>query len=123
MDPGAAGRPGDTRTYPLNSSFRPSYNMAVNLTGWAGRGGRGPARILVRAVQADRGVVGVARQIRQNRQAMAELAASMTCDKGDFAEYAQLRRSLSRREGDLSRTRATSRRAEGRQVDVAAASR
>ena len=36
----------------------------------------------------------------------------MTCDKGDFAEYAQLRRSLSEREGDLSRARATSRRAE-----------
>src|SRR6202035_3251866 len=41
-----------------------------------------------------------------------ELTASMTCDKGDFAEYAQLRRSLSLQEGDLSRTRATSRRAE-----------
>ena len=35
--PGGGGRPGRTRTYPLNSSFRPSYNMAVNLTGWAGR--------------------------------------------------------------------------------------
>jgi ATP-dependent RNA helicase HelY len=36
----------------------------------------------------------------------------MTCEKGDFAEYAQIRRSLSEREGDLSRARATSRRAE-----------
>ena len=114
MDPGALAGLASTRTYPLNSSFRPSYNMAVNLTGWAGRA---RARALLESsfaqFQADRGVVGVARQIRQNRQAMAELAASMTCDKGDFAEYAQLRRSLSRREGDLSRTRATSRRAEG----------
>src|SRR5689334_3832744 len=37
MDPGAVAGLASTRTYPLNSSFRPSYNMAVNLTGWAGR--------------------------------------------------------------------------------------
>jgi ATP-dependent RNA helicase HelY len=113
MDPGAVGGLASTRTYPLNSSFRPSYNMAVNLTGWAGRA---RASALLESsfaqFQADRGVVGLARQIRKNRQAMAELAAAMTCDKGDFAEYAQLRRTLSRREGDLSRARASSRRAE-----------
>jgi ATP-dependent RNA helicase HelY len=113
MDPGAVGGLASTRTYPLNSSFRPSYNMAVNLTGWAGRA---RASALLESsfaqFQADRGVVGLARQVRKHRQTMAELAASMTCSKGDFAEYAQLRRSLSEREGDLSRTRATSRRAE-----------
>src|SRR4029077_8513879 len=47
-----------------------------------------------------------------NRQAMADLSASMSCDQGDFAEYAELRRSLTEREGDLSRARASSRRAE-----------
>jgi ATP-dependent RNA helicase HelY len=113
MDPGAVAGLAGTRTYPLNSSFRPSYNMAVNLTGWAGRA---RASALLESsfaqFQADRGVVGLARQVRKNRQAMAELAESMTCDKGDFAEYARLRRSLSEREGDLSRARATSRRAE-----------
>jgi ATP-dependent RNA helicase HelY len=113
MDPGAVAGLASTRTYPLNSSFRPSYNMAVNLTGWAGRA---RASALLESsfaqFQADRGVVGLTRQVRKNRQAMAELAASMTCDKGDFAEYAQLRRTLSHREGDLSRARASSRRAE-----------
>jgi ATP-dependent RNA helicase HelY len=113
MDPGAVAGLASTRTYPLNSSFRPSYNMAVNLTGWAGRA---RASTLLESsfaqFQADRGVVGLARHVRKNRQAMAELAASMTCEKGDFAEYAQLRRSLSERENDLSRARATSRRAE-----------
>jgi UDP-N-acetyl-D-mannosaminuronic acid dehydrogenase len=34
MDPGAVAGLASTRTYPLNSSFRPSYNMAVNLTGY-----------------------------------------------------------------------------------------
>jgi len=113
MDPGAVGGLASTRTYPLNSSFRPSYNMAVNLTGWAGRA---RASTLLESsfaqFQADRGVVGLTRQVRKNRQAMAELATAMTCDKGDFAEYAELRRSLSEREGDLSRARASSRRAE-----------
>ena len=113
MDPGALAGLASTRTYPLNSSFRPSYNMAVNLTGWAGRA---RASALLESsfaqFQADRGVVGLTRQVRRNRQAMADLATSMTCDQGDFAEYAELRRSLTEREGDLSRARASSRRAE-----------
>ena len=113
MDPGAVAGLASTRTYPLNSSFRPSYNMAVNLTGWAGRA---RASTLLESsfaqFQADRGVVGLTRQVRRNRQAMEELATAMTCDKGDFAEYAEMRRSLSEREGDLSRARASSRRAE-----------
>jgi ATP-dependent RNA helicase HelY len=113
MDPGAVAGLASTRTYPLNSSFRPSYNMAVNLTGWAGRA---RASTLLESsfaqFQADRGVVGLTRQVRRNRQAMQELAASMSCDQGDFAEYAELRRSLTEREGDLSRARASSRRAE-----------
>jgi ATP-dependent RNA helicase HelY len=113
MDPGAVAGLASTRTYPLNSSFRPSYNMAVNLTGWAGRA---RASALLESsfaqFQADRGVVGLTRQIRKNRQALADLATSMTCDQGDFAEYAELRKTLTEREGDLSRVRASSRRAE-----------
>ena len=113
LDPGALAGLASTRTYPLNSSFRPSYNMAVNLTGWAGRA---RAAALLESsfaqFQADRGVVGLGRQIRRNHQVMDDLAAKMSCDKGDFAEYAQLRRSVSAREGDLSRARASSRRAE-----------
>ena len=113
MDPGAVAGLASTRTYPLNSSFRPSYNMAVNLTGWAGRA---RASTLLESsfaqFQADRGVIGLTRQVRRNRQAMDDLAASMSCEKGDFSEYAQLRRSLTEREGDLSRARASSRRAE-----------
>jgi ATP-dependent RNA helicase HelY len=113
MDPGAVAGLASTRTYPLNSSFRPSYNMAVNLTGWAGRA---KASALLESsfaqFQADRGVLGLTRQVRKNHQVMAELAASMTCEKGDFTEYAQLRRSLSDAERDDSRVRATSRRAE-----------
>jgi len=113
MDPGALAGLAGTRTYPLNSSFRPSYNMAVNLTGWAGRD---RASALLESsfaqFQADRGVLGLTRQIRKNQQAMNELAKTMTCDRGDFMEYAEIRRSIAAREGDLARTRASARRAE-----------
>ena len=100
LDPGVVAGLASTRTYPLNSSFRPSYNMAVNLTGWAGR--TRAARLLESSFaqfQADRGVIGLTRQIRRNRQAMADLAAAMSCDKGDFAEYAGFETIIDRTRG------------------------
>jgi ATP-dependent RNA helicase HelY len=112
-DPDAVAGLAGTRTYPLNSSFRPSYNMAVNLTG---RVGRAKAATLLESsfaqFQADRGVVGLARQTRRNQDQMAELTAKMACDQGDFAQYADLRRQLSELETGLSRSKAAARRAE-----------
>jgi ATP-dependent RNA helicase HelY len=110
MDPAAVAGLAGTRTYPLSSSFRPSYNMAVNLVGWAGR--RQAAALLESSFaqfQADRAVVGVARQARRARAAMEELAPQ--CDLGDFAGYAALRRELSLLESDQSRQRSAARRA------------
>ena len=113
IDPEAVGGLAGTRTYPLNSSFRPSYNMAVNLTGQVGRD---RAAALLESsfaqFQADRGVLDLTRQVRRNREAMAELAGKMACNRGDFVEYAALRRELSDLEGDLSRRRAVARRTE-----------
>jgi ATP-dependent RNA helicase HelY len=40
VDPVRVAGLASTRTYPLRSSFRPSYNMAVNLVGQMGRGSR-----------------------------------------------------------------------------------
>jgi ATP-dependent RNA helicase HelY len=113
LDPGLVAGLAGTRTYPLNSSFRPSYNMAVNLTGRAGR--KRAAALLESSFaqfQADRGVVGIARRLRKVRQQADELAKSMACDKGDFAEYIGIRRQLTDLERDASRSRASSRRAE-----------
>ncbi len=111
MDPAAVAGLAGTRTYPLNSSFRPSYNMAVNLVGQVGR--ERAAALLESSFaqfQADRAVVGLARQARRIRQSMEELEVS--CDHGDFAEYQSIRRELSQREGDQSRQRSLARQAE-----------
>jgi ATP-dependent RNA helicase HelY len=100
-----------TRTYPLKSSFRPSYNMAVNLVGQAGLQ---QATALLESsfaqFQADRAVVGIARQARRGREALDKL--TVRCDLGDFAEYDALRKELSGREGEAARQRSAARRAE-----------
>ncbi len=110
VDPGRLAGLASTRTYPLRSSFRPSYNMAVNLVGQMGR----PAsRQLLESsfaqFQADRSVVGTARQILTMNTSLAEFEQRMTCDRGDFAEYARLRRELRDRETTLSKANARSR--------------
>jgi ATP-dependent RNA helicase HelY len=113
VDPGAVAGLASTRTYPLNSSFRPSYNMAVNLVGAVG-GER--ARTLLEEsfaqFQADRAVVGLARQVHKNEEALAGYAEAANCHLGDFMDYARLRRQLSDREAELSKERSVSRRTE-----------
>jgi len=112
LDPRALAGLASTRTYPLRSSFKPSYNMAVNLVGQVGTA---RARALLESsfaqFQADRAVVGLTRQLRRNTEALAGYKESMTCHLGDFEEYAGLRRALSDREAELSRLNSTSRRA------------
>jgi ATP-dependent RNA helicase HelY len=111
VDPTALAGLAGTRTYPLNSSFRPSYNMAVNLVGQAGL--ERAAAIIESSFaqfQADRAVVGVARAARRGREQLKEL--TVTCDCGDVGEYFRLRRELSQREADAARQRAVSQRAE-----------
>jgi ATP-dependent RNA helicase HelY len=111
IDPLAVAGLAGTRTYPLNSSFRPSYNMAVNLVGQAGLD---RAAALLESsfaqFQADRAVVGIARQARRSREARDAL--SVSCDRGDFAEYDALRQELSALEAAASRQRSADRRAQ-----------
>ncbi len=113
VDPAAVAGLASTRTYPLRSSFRPSYNMAVNLTGQVGRD---RARAILESsfaqFQADRAVVGLARQVTRNEEGLEGYRAAMTCDRGDFAEYADMRRRLKDREAELARSTSALRRAE-----------
>ncbi|MGI8723467.1 MAG: DEAD/DEAH box helicase [Geodermatophilaceae bacterium] len=104
VDAAAVGGLASTRTYPLRSSFTPSYNMAANLVAQLGRAA---ARDLLGSsfaqFQADRDVVGLQRRLTAHSKSLAEFATAMTCDLGDFTTYEDLRMELSRREAELSR--------------------
>jgi ATP-dependent RNA helicase HelY len=100
-----------TRTYPLESSFRPSYNMSVNLVR---NYDLEEAEHLVNSsfaqFQADREVVRLERLKEQNDAYLASYRERMRCDRGDFDEYRQLVDSLREVEGGgdrEGRTRAT----------------
>jgi len=111
VDPAAVAGLAGTRTYPLTSSFRPTYNMAVNLVGQVGRTRAG--KLLESSFaqfQADRGVVGLARQAARMREQIAGLA--VRCERGDIEDYDQLRRELGQLERDESRQRSAARQAE-----------
>ncbi len=95
MDPQAVASLASRRTYPLNSSFTPTYNMAVNLIEQFGR--ERTREILESSFaqfQADRAVVDLARRVRSQEETLAGYAKSMDCHLGDFAEYSRIRREL-----------------------------
>src|SRR4029079_8174428 len=105
FDPKAVAGLASTRTYPLKSSFRPSYNMAVNLVH---QFGRERARELLESsfaqFQADKAVVGLARQLRKSEDALKGYADAAVCHLGDFMEYAALRHQLSDTEKNLAKS-------------------
>ncbi len=113
LDPRALAGLAARRTYPLKSSFAPTYNMAVNLVGSVGRD---RARTLLEQsfaqFQSDRSVVGLARGVARNEEAIAEYLQASTCELGDFAEYARLRARISDLEAGQARARKADRRAE-----------
>ncbi|HZG04382.1 MAG TPA: DEAD/DEAH box helicase [Streptomyces sp.] len=112
MDPGALAGLAGTRTYPLRSSFRPSYNMAVNLVSQFGRHrSRELLETSFAQFQADRAVVGISRRVQRNEEGLEGYRKAMTCHLGDFEEYARLRRELKDRETELARQGVLQRRA------------
>jgi ATP-dependent RNA helicase HelY len=95
LDPQAVASLASRRTYPLNSSFSPTYNMAVNLIDQFGRERtREVLESSFAQFQADRAVVDLARKVRTQQQSLDGYAKAMTCHLGDFAEYASIRREL-----------------------------
>ncbi len=105
LDPSAVASLASRRSYPLISSFRPTYNMAVNLIE---QFGRDRTREILESsfaqFQADRAVVDLARRVREQEKSLAAYAEAMRCHLGDFAQYAGLRREL----GDLEKKNARS---------------
>ncbi len=95
VDSAAAAGLASTRTYPLRSSFSPSYNMSINLIAQFGKErARRSLESSFAQFQADRAVVGLTKQIRKNEALIQELMKDASCHLGDFSEYARYRRSI-----------------------------
>ena len=113
LDPNIVAGLASKRTYPLNSSFKPTYNMAVNLT--AAFGAKRASQVLERSFaqfQADRSVVGLAQVIADKQASLEGYEQAMKCHLGDFVHYSSLRREVS----DLERTGATMRSRGGKDI-------
>src|SRR5215211_2129722 len=117
LDPRAVAGLASRRTYPLRSSFAPTYNMAANLVASVGRE---RARTLLEQsfaqFQSDRSVVGAARTLARNEAAIADYWVAAECELGDFAEYARLRAEIADLDAAAARERRSDRRAEALQT-------
>lgn len=111
FDAGQLGRLASRRTYPLVSSFQPTYNMAVNLVAHQGvDAAREVLEMSFAQFQADQSVVGKARRARELEASLSGFKEAMACHLGDFHQYAQLRERLSRAQKSASKARSQARR-------------
>jgi ATP-dependent RNA helicase HelY len=106
VDPAEVAGLASTRTFPLRSSFVPSYNMTINLVHQMGPDQA--HELLERSFaqyQADRSVVGLVRAISRNEQLMQQVAAELGDERDETAiDYARLRAKLSERERAQARS-------------------
>ena len=111
VDPADVAGLASTRTFPLRSSFAPSYNMTINLLGHMG-----PAQarsLLERSFaqfQADRSVVGLVRGVARGERMLDEIAAELGGRDAPILEYARLRAAVAARERAQSRSSRLQRR-------------
>jgi len=100
-----------TRTFPLRSSFAPSYNMTINLTNQMGP--EQAHQLLERSFaqfQADRSVVGLVRGVSRGEKMMDEIAAEFGGRDAPILDYARLRATIADRERAQSRASRLQRR-------------
>ena len=101
LDSTSVGGLASTRTYPLKSSFKPTYNMSINLISQFGSSrARTSLESSLAQFQADKAVVGLAKQIRKNETAKDELFKQVECHLGNFLEYAAMRGEIKKLETD-----------------------
>ena len=104
VDSASAAGLAATRTYPLRSSFSPTYNMSINLLERYGRDrARNSLKSSFAQFQADRAVVSLDKQIRKNAEAIADYNTDILCHLGNFTEYAKLRREIKQAEVLISK--------------------
>lgn len=100
-----------TRTFPLRSSFAPSYNMTINLVQHMTP--QQAHHLLEQSFaqyQADRSVSGLVRGVNRGKRMLAEIAAEQGDHWGSVLEYARLRASINERERAQSRASRLQRR-------------
>jgi ATP-dependent RNA helicase HelY len=100
-----------TRTFPLRSSFAPSYNMTINLVNRVGP--EQAHRLLEQSFaqyQADRSVVSLVRGVERGQQMLDEVAAEIGGNDAPILEYARLREQISQRERAQTRASRLQRR-------------
>ena len=106
LDSTSVGGLASTRTYPLKSSFKPTYNMSINLISQFGsERARTSLESSLAQFQADKAVVGLAKQIRKNESVRDNLFNESKCHLGDFRQYADLRGQIKKLESDGKRSK------------------
>ncbi len=94
------------RSYPLLSSFKPTYNMSVNLIGQVGYDkARSILETSFAQFQADRATVDLAWQVKKAEESLAGYEHSMQCHLGDFRDYSALRKKISEIESGSTKSR------------------
>ncbi|MDT5115832.1 MAG: ATP-dependent helicase HelY [Mycobacterium sp.] len=103
-EPSAVAGMASTRTFPLRSSFAPSYNMTINLVQHMGP--EQAHQLLEQSFaqyQADRSVVGLVRGIDRGKQMADEIATELGGAEAPILEYARMRARISEMERAQSR--------------------
>ncbi|BBZ13525.1 DEAD/DEAH box helicase [Mycobacterium branderi] len=111
IEPAEVAGLASTRTFPLRSSFAPSYNMTINLVHRMGP--RQAHRLLEQSFaqyQADRSVVGLVRGIERGERMLDDIAAELGGKDAPILDYARLREQISQRERAQARASRLQRR-------------
>ena len=122
VDPAEVAGLASTRTFPLRSSFAPSYNMTINLVNQMGP--KQAHKLLERSFaqyQADRSVVGLVRAIERGEKMLEEIAAELGgADAPDPRLRAAARDDLGAGEGAVAGVAAAAAQCRQRRAAVAA---
>ncbi|HEX3545151.1 MAG TPA: RNA helicase [Mycobacterium sp.] len=111
IDPAEVAGLASTRTFPLRSSFAPSYNMTINLVHQMGP--TQAHKLLEQSFaqyQADRSVVGLVRAIERGERILDEIAGELGGREAAILDYVRLRMQISERERAQSRASRLQRR-------------
>jgi ATP-dependent RNA helicase HelY len=111
IEPAEVAGLASTRTFPLRSSFAPSYNMTINLVQQMNP--EQAHQLLERSFaqyQVDRSVVGLVRGVERGKRMLDEIAGELGGHDAPILDYVRLRGAISERERAQSRASRLQRR-------------